>query len=62
MLKTSFIAFSTLLKLLSNVINTNKVDVKYGNKAKNLPTFSNSQWLTKVDYLIFNTRKTFDFL
>lgn len=42
------------------MIKKDKVDDRYGNKEKNLPIFSTSQRLIKVDYLIFGPKKAFN--
>lgn len=61
MRKIIFTAILTNLKLFCNMINENKIDSE-SDKVKNLPTSFMSSRLTKADYLIFSTKKSFNFL
>lgn len=51
MLRTNLDALLTILKLLSNKINKDKVDIWDGNnKTKNLPTFFVIKKCIKIDF------------
>lgn len=49
-------------KSLNDIIHQDKIDDKYGNKIKNLYSFSTLYRPIKAGYLTLNTKKTFNFL
>lgn len=61
MLKKISINSTTNLKLLSNIVNEDKFDDRYGDK-KNLPIFSILQRPIGADYQTFVTKKAFNLL
>lgn len=62
MIQTSSTISSTTLNLLNNVINKEEVDNRHEDKEKNLPIFFSWQRHMCTDYLIFNTKKSFNLL